>query len=352
MSLSLRQKIAQLLMVGFEGSEPTAELEGFTWDLCPGSVILFGRNVSTPAGITRLLGRLQAASRRGCEVPLLVAVDQEGGPVTRLREGFSELPGQARLGELPVGRGEQAAYAAARKMGEELAAVGISLNLAPVLDVRAREDSAVAARCFSADPERVAALGAETIRGLQEAGVAACGKHFPGHGDTPVDSHLELPVIEHGLGRLEAVELAPFRTAIKAGVAAVMTTHILYPALDDDLPATLSARVVSGLLRDGLGFGGLILSDDLQMGAIIKRWGLAQAAELALRAGCDQLLVCNMLRYDDPGEVVEHLERRARSDPALAARVEESLSRILAAKERWVASRPGQISPPWEQADI
>jgi beta-N-acetylhexosaminidase len=340
MTLSPRQKAAQLLMVGFEGKEPTAELERYIEELCPGGVILFARNVSGPVGIARLISRLQAASRRGCGLPLLVAVDQEGGPVARLREGFSELPGQARLGEMPPAEGKRAAYAAARKTGEELCAVGINLNLAPVLDVRARQDSAVASRCFSSEPERVAALGAETIRGLQEAGVAACGKHFPGHGDTAVDSHLELPVIEHGPERMESTELAPYRAAVAAGVAAVMTTHILYPALDGELPATLSERVVSYLLRGQLGFGGLVLSDDLQMGAIVKHWGLAEAAELALWAGCDQLLVCNMLRRDDPAPLAAHLSARAAADSALAARVEESLRRILAAKERWAAREP------------
>jgi beta-N-acetylhexosaminidase len=186
----------------------------------------------------------------------------------------------------------------------------------------------------------VAALGVATLKGFQEAGVAACGKHFPGHGDTSIDTHLELPVIERPEERVWEVELAPYRAAINAGLAGVMTTHIIYRALDAERPATLSPAVVSGLLRGRLGFGGLVLSDDLQMGAIIKRWGLTEAAELALRAGCDQLLVCNMLRRDDPRQVIDHLLRRAEADPDLAARVEESLERILAHKERWGGEPP------------
>jgi beta-N-acetylhexosaminidase len=324
-------------MVGFEGAEPTAELEGWIEGLCPGGVILFARNVSPePEAVAHLISRLQAASLRGCGLPLLVAIDQEGGPVARLRgERFTHQPSQAVLGGLPVGEAERAVREQAARVGAELNAVGINLNLAPVLDVRTRPDSAVANRCFSEDAGRVAALGVEAILGLQEAGVAACAKHFPGHGDTRLDSHRNLPAIAHGLERLEAVELVPYRAAIEAGVAAVMTTHILYRALDAALPATLSAAVVGGLLRERLGFTGLVLSDDLQMGAIINRWGLSEAAELALRAGCDQLLVCNMLRQDDPGEVARRLAARAREDEALAARLAESAGRLSAAKERW-----------------
>jgi beta-N-acetylhexosaminidase len=342
--LSPRQKAAQTLMVGFDGTAATAELEDFVEALCPGGVILFARNVSPPTGLAALVSRLQAASIRGCGLPLLVAVDQEGGPVARLREPFFSLPGQVRLGEMAEALGEEAAreaaYLAAVQIGSEMAAVGINLDLAPVLDVCTRQDSAAANRCFSHLPERVAMLGAATVRGLQDGGVAACAKHFPGHGDTAIDTHRDLPVVEHDLPRLEAVELVPYRAAIEAGVAAVMTTHIVFSGLDPALPATLSGPVVTGLLRERLSFGGLVLSDDLQMGAIAKRWGLAQAAELALRAGCDQVLVCNMLGRDDPLALAAHLAEIAEDDAELAARIEESAARVAAAKGRWAAREP------------
>lgn len=339
--MSPRQLAAQLLMVGFEGSAPSAELEDYIGSLAPGAVILFARNAAPPEELAALTASLQRASRQGCGLPLIVAIDQEGGPVARLKAPFFELPGQARLGEMPPGEAEEAAQKAARAIAGELRAAGINLNLAPVLDVRTRPDSAVAARCFSADPERVAALGVATTRGLQEAGVAACGKHFPGHGDTSLDTHRELPTIEHSPERVWRVELTPYRAAIAANLACVMTTHIIYRALDAARPATLSPAVVSGLLRERLGFGGLVLSDDLQMGAIVRGWGLAEAAELAIRAGCDQVLVCNMLRHDEPREVVAHLARRAEEDAELRARMEESLARIAAFKGRWAASPPG-----------
>jgi len=339
-ALTLAQQVAQTLMIGFESERATPELEAFIERLCPGAVVLFARNVAPPEKLSGLTRRLQAASVRGCGLPLLVAIDQEGGPVARLKEPFYRLPGQAALGELPAGEGEEAAYRAAHAIGLQMAAVGINLNLAPVLDVRTRPDSAVYSRCFSADPARVAALGVATIRGLQEAGIAACGKHFPGHGDTSTDTHRELPAIDAGEERVWEVELAPYRAAAQAGVAAVMTTHIIYRALDPKLPATLSRAVVSGLLRDRLGFGGLVLSDDLQMGAIIRHWGLASAAELALRAGCDQVLVCNMLRRDDPEALAARLTATAEGDPALAARIAEAASRVLAAKGRWAKGLP------------
>ncbi|MFH0809448.1 MAG: beta-N-acetylhexosaminidase [Pseudomonadota bacterium] len=340
----LLRQAAQTLMVGVPGTEPTPELIRFIEDLCPGGIILFGRNVGTPADMTRLIGRLQEVSLRSSGLPLLVAIDQEGGPVARLKDPFTHQPGQATLGAMGFSaEARKAAYQRALKMGFELAGLGINLNLAPVLDVRTRKDSAVADRCFSDSPEVVASLGVETINGFQEANVAACAKHFPGHGDTPVDSHRRLPQIDHGPDRLRRVELVPYRAAIDAGVAAVMTTHILYRALDATLPATLSPAVVTGLLRTELGFGGLVFSDDLQMGAIVDGWGLAEAAELALRAGCDQLLVCNMLRQDDPRDVLAHLVSRLETDADLREKtLAGAVRRITEAKRRWATGRPGR----------
>src|SRR6185436_9310057 len=270
---SLRRQIGRLLVAGFDGLQLPVELRSLAREFGLGGVILFARNVAEPGQVAELAFE---CARLAPDLPLWVSVDQEGGRVARLKSPFTEWPPMATIGRSGDPR---LADRFARALASELKAVGINLDFAPVLDVHTNSANPVIGdRALSGEAEEVARLGSAIVRGLQAQGVAACGKHFPGHGDTSTDSHLELPLVEHPVERLRQVEFLPFKAAIDAGVAAIMTAHLFLPALDEDRPATLSRRVVSGLLREELKFDGLIVSDDLEMKAIAGRYAIPSAA--------------------------------------------------------------------------
>jgi beta-N-acetylhexosaminidase len=283
----LDTEVAGLFCVGFEGKTPSAEVLELVRRGVHG-VILFHRNVESAEQVAELSAALKRAAGR----PLLVAIDQEGGRVARLRapQGFTELPPMRAIGE--TGDAELA-RAAGALLGRELRAVGIDQDYAPVVDVDTNPANPVIGdRSFSRDPEVVARLGAALAAGLQSAGVAACAKHFPGHGDTSQDSHKDLPHLPHALERLEAVELLPFRALARVPVASVMTAHVVFDALDRRRPATLSPEVMR-LLRERVGFAGCAVSDDLEMKAVAEHFPLEEAAPGAVAAGVDALLVCH-----------------------------------------------------------
>jgi beta-N-acetylhexosaminidase len=281
----LASRAAALFTVGFDGTATGAEIERLI-ARGVGGVVLFSRNVASPAQVLELTTGLKRHAAR----PLLVSVDQEGGGVARLREGFTPLPAFRAVGDA----GDAAlARAYGSVVGRELRAVGIDLDFAPVLDVDTNpENPVIGKRALGADPEQVAVLGMAFAAGLADAGVAACGKHFPGHGDTESDSHFELPRLPHGIERLERVELVPFRAAARAGIPAIMTAHVVFTALDPERPATMSQKVVSGLLRAQLGFDGVVFSDDLEMKAISDHYALEAVLLGGLEAGLDGFLVC------------------------------------------------------------
>jgi beta-N-acetylhexosaminidase len=284
---SLDRDVAGLLCVGFHGDRPSPEVLELIRRGVRG-VILFSRNLVDAEQVAGLTGALKREAGR----PLLISIDQEGGRVARLRarHGFTELPPMRRLGEADD---ERLAFDAGALVGRELRSVGVDLDYAPVVDVDTNPlNPVIGDRSLSRQPERVGRLGAALARGLQSAGVAACAKHFPGHGDTSQDSHLTLPRLAHSLDRLEAVELPPFTALARAGVAAVMTAHVVIESLDRLRPATLSPAVLR-LLRETCGFDGACISDDLEMKGISQHVPLEVAAPGAVAAGVDQLLVCH-----------------------------------------------------------
>ncbi|HYQ17973.1 MAG TPA: beta-N-acetylhexosaminidase [Polyangiaceae bacterium] len=282
----LEQQAARLFTVGFAGKSPSDELRGLL-DRGVGGVVSFSRNVGSPEEVLELNRELKRLAQR----PLLLAVDQEGGRVARLRSGFTELPAMRSVG---AAADASLARELGQLMGRELRAVGFDMNYAPVLDVDTNPDNPViGTRSFGRDAQRVAEIGLALAEGLQSAGVAACAKHFPGHGDTSQDSHLELPRLPHDEPRLEQVELAPFRAAAKTDIAAFMTAHVIFEAVDAQYPATMSRAVVHGILREKLGYDGLVLSDDVEMRAIADNYGVEEAVWLGLRAGVDHFLVCH-----------------------------------------------------------
>jgi beta-N-acetylhexosaminidase len=330
-SRDLRRHAGQLALAGFAGHAIPAELRALAREFDLGGVILFARNVESPEQVAELAREAQSLAQ---ELPLWISVDQEGGRVARLKAPFTTWPPMLTLGR----SGDvQLAGRFARALAVELKAVGVSLDFAPVLDVLTNpKNTAIGDRALAERADDVARLGAAIIAAMQAEGVAACGKHFPGHGDTSTDSHHELPLIEHPPERLREVELVPFKAAIEAGVAAIMTAHILIPALDTERPATLSPQIVGGLLKQTLGYRGLVLSDDLEMKAIGGRYGLPEATVAALAAGCDAVLMCGT----DQAPQVAALELVIHSVEAGTLplkRVEDAMARHRAAKERFLA---------------
>src|SRR6188768_3512820 len=261
MPLATRRDIGQYLIGSMPGASVPVELRSLAREFDLGGVILFSRNIEAPEQVAELSAESEMLGR---DMPAWVSVDQEGGRVARLKEPFTKWPPMATLGRAGK-QSERLAERFATALAAELLAVGITLDYAPVLDIHTNpKNPVIGDRALAEDAGGVAKLGAAIIRGLQDNGVAACGKHFPGHGDTSTDSHLELPVVEHPPERLRQVEFLPFRAAVTAGVATIMTAHVFLPALDERRPATLSRRIVNGLLREELKFPGVILSDDLE----------------------------------------------------------------------------------------
>ncbi len=332
--MSARWQPGQLLFVGFDGTECPRPLLELVAAGRIGGVILFGRNIEGPEQVRRLVTQLRERTPPGA--PLSVAIDQEGGRVQRLRAPWTEWPPMRRFGDV----GETAWTAEfARKLAVELADCGIDLDFAPVVDVDSNPANPIIGdRSFSREPGRVGTHARVFIEAMQAQRVACCAKHFPGHGDTHTDSHLALPRLPHDLDRLFEVELPPFAAAILAGVASIMTAHVVFEAIDRHRPATFSPDVIA-LLRERLGFGGLLFSDDLEMKAVADHWEPRAMVDAALDAGIDALLVCR--RFDFVTEVLARLER------AKDTQLEAALTRVAAFKDRFAgAAVPADPSGP------
>jgi beta-N-acetylhexosaminidase len=317
-------ELSQLFIIGIpEGNDLAAVHE-----LAPGGVVLMGRNAGTPTQTRRLARSIREACAEAGGAEPFIATDHEGGRVQRLRDDFTEFPPAREVGE----RGAQAVTLAAMTAAAELRDAGISINFAPVCDVPTHaEDTVIGNRAFSDDPLRASLLVAEYVRGAGTT-VLACAKHFPGHGGVGVDSHQGLPVFEGTRAEL-APHLAPFRAAIAAGVGAIMTAHIAVPALDSSgAPATLSHPITTGLLRDELNFRGLVITDDLDMGALENR-DAGEVAVQALRAGCDMLLWCHAPEKAKAAR--DAIAAAIESGELIEARVRDALDRIAWAKKKY-----------------
>ena len=320
------------------GTAIPAELQSLAREFDLGGVILFSRNIEAPEQVAELSAESEALGRA---MPAWVSVDQEGGRVARLKEPFTTWPPMATLGRAGT-ESEVLAGRFARALAEELRAVGITLDYAPVLDIHTNpKNPVIGDRALAERAEDVARLGRVIIRGLQDAGLADCGKHFPGHGDTSTDSHLELPLVEHDIERLRAIEFEPFRAAVAEQVAFIMTAHVLVPALDEQRPATLSPHVVQKLLREELKYEGVILSDDLEMKAVSAHYAVPDAAVDAIRAGCDAVLVCQG-NIDLQARTLEALVKAVESGKIPAKRIDDAFLRLKTVKQRFLGGdRPG-----------
>jgi len=346
---SARGQPGQALFAGFEGTSPPPPLLDLVAAGRVGGVVLFARNVESPHQVRSLV--LELREHEPADAPLVIAIDQEGGRVQRLRTPWTEWPPMRRLGELDAEHPSvttgatpaalAATAAVARALAVELRDSGIDLDFAPVVDVDSNPANPVIGdRSFGNEPALVAAHAAAFIGAMQSAGVACCAKHFPGHGDTTLDSHLALPKVAHDLDRLLAVEVPPFAAAIAAGVASIMSAHVVFEAIDPERPATFSPDVIA-LLRERLRFDGVLFSDDLEMKAVADRWQPREMVDLALGAGVDVLLACR--RFELVTELLERLE----SLPD--ARLEAPLRRIAALKQRLAAPSPAAGGPPYPE---
>ncbi len=336
--LAIRRQIGQLLLAGFDGVQLPVELKALAKEFGLGGVTLFARNIVEPEQVADLC---RESSLLMSDIPAWVSVDQEGGRVARLKSPFTEWPPMATLGR---SGDDNLAEQFARALATELRAVGVTLDFAPVLDIHTNpKNPVIGDRALAENAKDVARLGSVIVRTLQAEGIAACGKHFPGHGDTSTDSHLELPLVEHPIERLREVEFVPFRAAIAAGVATIMTAHVFMPALDEARPATLSRRIVHGLLREELGYDGVILSDDLEMKALANDYSVPESAVLAIEAGCDGVLICSG-NHDVKAAALEALVHAVEDNRLPMTRVDDCLKRQRRAKERFLASRVWPVS--------
>jgi beta-N-acetylhexosaminidase len=338
--LGIRRQIGQLLIAGFDGTSLPVELRAIAREFSLGGIIFFARNVESPEQVAETSKEARELVR---ETPPWISVDQEGGRVARFKRPFTEWPPAASLGRA---QDEDLARRFARALAAELRAVGVNLDFAPVLDILTNPTNTVIGdRALAGDAALVGRLGAAIVEELQGAGVAACGKHFPGHGDTVADSHFDLPLVEHPPDRLRAVEFEPFRAAVRAGVASLMVAHVLVPAFDEQRPSSLSPETIA-LIRDELGFDGVVFTDDLDMRAIKDRYAVPEAVVQAVAAGCDTVLICSG-QADTQVAALEALVHAVEDERLPFARVEEALRRQHAMKERFL-SQPASVRSPRE----
>lgn len=352
MNLTLEQKVGQVFMFGFPSRDPEGAAE-LVKDLHAGGIIYMARNLDTveqAADLSRTLQNWAMSSPPG--IPLFIAADQEGGIVARLTKGVPLMPGPMSLAAASLGltsvrpdegpastcpgkspAGEELVRRAYYSSGIQLRAAGINVNLAPVLDVNDNpENPVIGVRSFGQDSKLVSRYGVEAVSGIMSAGVMPVGKHFPGHGNTSVDSHLDLPVLPHPMERLNNIELKPFRAAIGAGIPAIMTAHIVFQAIDPELPATLSEKVLRGLLRRDLGFRGIIITDCMEMAAIAKDPGTVRGAVMALKAGADIVVICHTKKLQRAA--YEAVLYAVRSGELPESRLDEAVERILTVKRK------------------
>jgi beta-N-acetylhexosaminidase len=328
-TLSLEQLAGQRLMVGFDGKQLNPDLKFLIADLKVGGIILFSQNAETPAQVKKLCESIQGYARKNGQPPLMIAIDQEGGQVARLKEPFTQFPGNPSMK-----RKKDAVYFA-ETTAAELAQAGINMNLAPVVDVAPKGiDSIMAGRSFGHDPDWVSKLGVTVISHLQRNKIMAVAKHFPGIGRTVFDSHIDLPFFDGDLSELESCDLVPFEACIRKGVAGMMLSHIIYRKIDPQWPASLSQRVAGTLLRKRMRFSGITMTDDLDMGAINKHYEIKTAIRQILLAGIDITLIC----HKGPNIEIAYQEilKCLKDSSQLRTQGIESIKRIMALKEEYL----------------
>jgi beta-N-acetylhexosaminidase len=330
----------QMLMTGFEGTTLNSETEDLIRNHHVGGLILFSRNYENPEQLHTLIRDLQGvAASTSTGLPLLMSVDQEGGRVARLTEPFTKYPPLCCVGN---SNSEDLAYRFGQALASELVDVGINMDYAPVLDVHTNPDNPIIGdRAFASDPKTVAKLANSFIKGFKDKGMIPVGKHFPGHGDTHLDSHLDLPTVKRDAATLETVELIPFRDTIAQGLEVIMTAHVIYTAWDAKNPATFSKTILQDILRERLGFRGVIMSDDLEMKAVESYFPFEEFPRMGIEAGLDMFMICN--NVEKLKILHDQLIQDVDNGTISTAPIQQSVERILHLKKNL---SPPPINPP------
>lgn len=325
------QMAGQRLMIGFEGTDLNTDLKHLINTLKVGGIILFSLNIENQKQLNRLCASIQEYARSVGQPPLLIAIDQEGGTVARLKKPhFKEFPGIPKL------KNESEAAAFAKEMADDLTGLGINMNMAPVLDVAPRDiESIMKKRTFGHDPDGVAKMGSIFIKHHQKNGIMAVAKHFPGIGRTTLDSHLDKPELDISADELQSFDLIPFHAALHHDVAAMMLSHIHYKKIDPDWPASLSPKIVSTLLRNRMGFDGIVMTDDLDMGAIVNHYDIYTAIEQILTADVDIALICH--KGPNIEIAFEEIKKKITDDAQLKEKGMQSVFRIMQCKQQYLS---------------
>lgn len=327
---TVRQKVGQATMIGISGKTLTEDEKKFITENNIGGVTLFSRNIETPQQLHKLTTELQALRNKQADrAPLLIAIDMEGGRVARLKAPFTQWPPLKKIGDLDS---PSVAFKFAESMGAELQAIGVNLDFAPCVDVLTNDKNTIIGdRSLSTDPEIVGKIASALVRGYIKSGVIPCAKHFPGHGNTLLDSHFDLPIEEVSLQTLITRELSPFKKAFRARLDLVMTAHILYKNIDPEWPATLSKKILTDLLRNECGYRALVISDDLDMKALRNLYDPSFIAVKAIDAGINILLYCN--EFDTPPQGLDAIEKAVTDKKLSMESIENNYQMMLKLKK-------------------
>jgi beta-N-acetylhexosaminidase len=328
--MSLEEKLGQMLIVGIEGYEIDLGTRQMIEELHVGGFILFGKNIESTEQLLELNNSLKSANAIN-KIPLFISVDEEGGRVSRIPSTIINLPTNKDIGRI---YNEEFSYEIGMLLAEKVKALGFNMNFAPVLDINSNpKNPVIGDRAFGSKPAVVRDLGVQTMTGISFGGVIPVIKHFPGHGDTAIDSHVGLPSVDNDLERLNSFELIPFEAAINNGAESVMVAHILLPKIDAENPASLSTAIITNILRRQLNFDGVVITDDMTMGAIMKNYDLAAAAVQAVKAGNDIVLVAH--KYENALATMKSLKEAVQAGEITEQRIDQSVYRILKLKQQY-----------------
>ena len=338
-SMSINEKIGQLMIIGFNGTSVDENLNDLVKNSYIGGVILFKDNVESLDGVTELINNIKLLNIEN-KIPLFISVDEEGGVVSRTPNEFLKLPSSLSIGSY---NNENMSYKVGEIIAQELKLMGYNMDYAPVLDVLSNPNNTViGSRAFGRDVDTVSNLGVSVMKGISENNIIPVVKHFPGHGDTSVDSHYGLPLVEKSLEELKELEFIPFQWAINNGADAIMVSHILLQSIDSENPATMSKKIVSNILRNEMNFDGVVISDDMTMAAIMDNYDIGEASVKAINAGVDIILVCH--GYDNEMKVLNSISEAVNSGEITEERLNESVYRILSLKNKYNLSDTTKVN--------
>lgn len=333
-NMSLDEKIGQLVISGFYGPTLDESILKLVKEDKISGVILFNRNVKDSSQLLSLNNSLKESNKNN-KLPLFISVDEEGGSVTRMPSDIKRLPTNKYIGSL---NNKDLSYKVGEILGEQLSYFGFNMNFAPVLDINSNPNNPVIGnRSFGNNKDIVASLSTSTMKGIQSKNIISVVKHFPGHGDTSVDSHVNLPVVNYDINRLNSFEFVPFKTAIQNGANAVMVGHILLPKIDNKYPSSMSYEIVTNILRKDLGFDGLVVSDDMTMGAITENYSIEEASVKSINAGVDLLLVCQ--KYENTENVLKALKEAVLNGTISKERLDNALYNIISTKKKYLLNK-------------